>query len=175
MRMYSSRQRALLNLTPQSQPVGSYSQIPRSGSHASNRWQQKGLVPSPVTPMQIMHKANKKYVVGEVSNLEEVKQRQLNAILNKLTPRNFVKLFRKVEEVNIDNVATLSWFVSRVFHRVLVEQSFCEIYAKFCFQLALTLPDFREGTERITFRRLLLNYCQEGLRGVKGKKLKLVK
>ncbi|OEL25736.1 hypothetical protein BAE44_0013245 [Dichanthelium oligosanthes] len=67
------------------------------------------MEPSPVTPMQIMHKAKKKYVVGKVSNQEEVKQRQLNAILNKLTPLNFDKLFKQVE-VNIDNVATLSCY-----------------------------------------------------------------
>ncbi|XP_062182870.1 eukaryotic translation initiation factor 4G-like [Phragmites australis] len=121
----------------------------------------KRMGPSPVAPMQIMHKAKKKYVVGKVSGLEEVKLRQLNAILNKLTPRNFEKLFKKVKEVNIDNVVTLSGFVSRIFHRALMEPTFCEIYANFCSRLASNLPDFSEDNERITFKRLLLNKCQK--------------
>lgn len=135
-------------------------QIPRSGSDA-DRWQQKGLMPSPVTPMQIMHKAEKKYVVGKVSDEEQAKQRQLKAILNKLTPQNFDKLFESVKEVNIDNVATLTGVISQIFDKALMEPTFCEMYANFCFHLAGALPDFSEDNEKITFKRLLLNKCQE--------------
>uniref|UniRef100_A0A0D9X088 Eukaryotic translation initiation factor 4G n=1 Tax=Leersia perrieri TaxID=77586 RepID=A0A0D9X088_9ORYZ len=135
-------------------------QMARSGSDA-DRWQQKGLFPSPVTPMQVMHKAEKKYVVGSVSDEEEAKQRQLKAILNKLTPQNFEKLFEKVKEVNIDSVATLTGVISQIFDKALMEPTFCEMYANFCFHLAGALPDFSEDNERITFKRLLLNKCQE--------------
>ncbi|KAF0905110.1 hypothetical protein E2562_000910 [Oryza meyeriana var. granulata] len=135
-------------------------QMPRSGSDA-DRWQQKGLFPSPVTPMQVMHKAEKKYVVGKVSDEEEAKQRQLKAILNKLTPQNFEKLFEKVKEVNIDNVATLTGVISQIFDKALMEPTFCEMYANFCYHLAGALPDFSEDNEKITFKRLLLNKCQE--------------
>ncbi|KAL5199094.1 hypothetical protein ABZP36_002606 [Zizania latifolia] len=135
-------------------------QIARMGSDA-DRWQQKGLFPSPVTPMQVMHKAEKKYVVGKVSDEEENKQRQLKAILNKLTPQNFEKLFEKVKEVNIDNVATLTGVISQIFDKALMEPTFCEMYANFCFHLAGALPDFSEDNEKITFKRLLLNKCQE--------------
>ncbi|KAL5197516.1 hypothetical protein ABZP36_001028 [Zizania latifolia] len=135
-------------------------QMIRSGSDA-DRWQQKGLFPSPVTPMQVMHKAEKKYVVGKASDEEESKQRQLKAILNKLTPQNFEKLFEKVKEVNIDSVATLNGVISQIFDKALMEPTFCEMYANFCFHLAGALPDFSEGIEKITFKRLLLNKCQE--------------
>lgn len=135
-------------------------QMSRSGSDA-DRWQQKGIFPSPVTPMQVMHKAEKKYVVGKVSDEEEAKQRQLKAILNKLTPQNFEKLFEKVKEVNIDNVATLTGVISQIFDKALMEPTFCEMYANFCFHLAGALPDFSEDNEKITFKRLLLNKCQE--------------
>ncbi|KAG8080159.1 hypothetical protein GUJ93_ZPchr0007g4033 [Zizania palustris] len=142
-------------------PVGLITpQIARIGSDA-DRWQQKGLFPSPVTPMQVMHKAEKKYVVGKVSDEEENKQRQLKAILNKLTPQNFEKLFEKVKEVNIDNVATLTGVISQIFDKALMEPTFCEMYANFCFHLAGALPDFSEDNEKITFKRLLLNKCQE--------------
>ncbi|XP_042506070.1 eukaryotic translation initiation factor 4G-like isoform X2 [Macadamia integrifolia] len=132
----------------------------------SDRWQratgiQKGLIPSPQTPAQMMHKAEKKYVVGKASDEEERKQRQLKAILNKLTPQNFDKLFEQVKEVNIDNAGTLSGVISQIFDKALTEPTFCEMYANFCFHLATALPDFNEDNEKITFKRLLLNKCQE--------------
>jgi translation initiation factor 4G len=135
-------------------------QMPRSGSDA-DRWQQRGLMPSPVTPMQTMHKAEKKYVIGKISDQEEAKQRQLKGILNKLTPQNFEKLFAQVKEVNIDSVATLNGVISQIFDKALMEPTFCEMYANFCFHLAGALPDFSEDNKKITFKRLLLNKCQE--------------
>jgi hypothetical protein len=115
--------------------------------------------PTPLQPkMPMLHKAQTKYVVAK---LEQVKRRQLNAILNKLASENLHKLSRKVLEVNIDNVDTLSWFVSQILHRGLTEPTFCQIYAKLSSHLQGTLTDFTVDHERITFRRLLLNKCQE--------------
>ncbi|XP_010269861.1 PREDICTED: eukaryotic translation initiation factor 4G-like isoform X3 [Nelumbo nucifera] len=132
----------------------------------ADRWQrttgiQKGLIPSPQTPLQVMHKAQKKYEVGKVSDEKENKQRQLKAILNKLTPQNFEKLFKQVKEVNIDNAVTLRGVISQIFDKALMEPTFCEMYANFCFHLAGELPDFSEDNEKVTFKRSLLNKCQE--------------
>ncbi|KAF8380622.1 hypothetical protein HHK36_028111 [Tetracentron sinense] len=132
----------------------------------ADRWQrstgiQKGLIPSPQTPSQMMHKAEKKYEVGKVSDKEQAKQRQLKAILNKLTPQNFDKLFEQVKEVNIDTAVTLTGVISQIFDKALMEPTFCEMYANFCHHLAGELPDFSEDDEKITFKRLLLNKCQE--------------
>ncbi|KAL2478042.1 eukaryotic translation initiation factor 4G-like [Forsythia ovata] len=132
----------------------------------SDRWQrgtafQKGLMPSPQTPMQVMHKADKKYEIAKIKDEEEAKQRQLKAILNKLTPQNFEKLFEQVKQVNIDNVVTLSGVIAQIFDKALMEPTFCEMYANFCFHLAAELPDLSVDNERITFKRLLLNKCQE--------------
>ncbi|KAL2491341.1 Eukaryotic translation initiation factor 4G [Abeliophyllum distichum] len=131
----------------------------------SDRWHrgtafQKGLMPSPQTPLQVMHKAEKKYEIGKVTDEEEAKQRQLKAILNKLTPQNFEKLFEQVKQVNIDNVITLSGVISQIFDKALTEPTFCEMYANFCFHLAAELPDLSIENEKITFKRLLLNKCQ---------------
>ncbi|XP_074571991.1 eukaryotic translation initiation factor 4G-like [Curcuma longa] len=121
----------------------------------------RGFVPSPHTPLQVMHKAEKKYEVGKASDEEEAKQRQVKAILNKLTPQNFDKLFAQVSEVNIDNAVTLNGVISQIFDKALMEPTFCEMYANFCVHLAHVLPDFSEDNEKITFKRLLLNKCQE--------------
>ncbi|KAI4356582.1 hypothetical protein L6164_000597 [Bauhinia variegata] len=125
-------------------------------------FQQRGLIPYPSqTPLQMMHKAEKKYEVGKVTDEEQAKQRQLKAILNKLTPQNFDKLFEQVKAVNIDNAVGLTGVISQIFEKALMEPTFCEMYANFCLLLASELPDFSEDNEKITFKRLLLNKCQE--------------
>ncbi|KAK8650473.1 hypothetical protein V6N13_140111 [Hibiscus sabdariffa] len=148
------------------QPMGPQGGMPRN-SPDSDRWQrganyqQKGLIPSPKTPLQTMHKTERKYEVGKVAGEEESKQRQLKAILNKLTPQNFEKLFEQVKAVNIDNAVTLAGVISQIFDKALMEPTFCEMYADFCSHLAGELPDLVEDNEKITFKRLLLNKCQE--------------
>ncbi|XP_020240923.1 eukaryotic translation initiation factor 4G [Asparagus officinalis] len=142
--------------------------VPQSGAGRNNsdgdRWRQnnsRGLMPPPQTPLQVMHKAERKYEVGKVSDEEQAKQRQLKGILNKLTPQNFEKLFQQVKDVNIDNTVTLSGVISQIFDKALMEPTFCGMYANFCFHLSDVLPDFMENNEKITFKRLLLNKCQE--------------
>ncbi|CAM6045739.1 unnamed protein product [Sphagnum compactum] len=141
----------------------------RTNGVDADRWQRApiaagkgpGLIPSPRTSLPAMHKADKRYEVGVVSDEEQGKQRQIKSILNKLTPQNFDRLFLKVNEVNIDSAVTLTGVISQIFDKALTEPTFCEMYAKFCAQLATNLPEFTENDEKITFKRVLLNKCQE--------------
>ncbi|XP_058205058.1 eukaryotic translation initiation factor 4G-like isoform X2 [Rhododendron vialii] len=148
------------------QSLGSQGGIQRN-TPDSDRWQRasgfhKGLIASPQPPVPVMHKAERKYEVGKVTDEEQAKQRQLKAILNKLTPQNFEKLFEQVKAVNIDNAGTLTGVISQIFDKALMEPTFCEMYANFCYHLAGELPDFSEDNEKkITFKILLLNKCQE--------------
>ncbi|KAL9683123.1 hypothetical protein QQ045_014939 [Rhodiola kirilowii] len=119
---------------------------------------QKGLIASPQT---LTHKAKKKYEVGKVYYEEQTKQRRLRGILNKLTPQNFEKLFEQVKDVNIDSAVTLTGVISQIFNTALMEPIFCEMYADFCYHLSGVLPYFSEENEKITFKRVLLNKCQE--------------
>ncbi|PWA57315.1 Armadillo-type fold [Artemisia annua] len=133
---------------------------------SSDRWQrapgyQQGFMPSPHTPTPVMHKAERKYQVGNITDEEQAKQRQLKGILNKLTPQNFEKLFEQVKQVNIDNANTLSGVIGQIFDKALMEPTFVEMYANFCSRLAVEMPDFSENDQKITFKRLLLNKCQE--------------
>ncbi|KAK1364630.1 MI domain-containing protein [Heracleum sosnowskyi] len=130
-----------------------------------DRWQrgnsfQRGQTPSQ-TPLQVMHRAERKYEVGKITDEEQAKQRQLKGILNKLTPQNFERLFEQVKQVNIENAGTLTGVISQIFDKALMEPTFCEMYANFCYHLSGELPDFCENNEKITFKRLLLNKCQE--------------
>lgn len=131
-------------------------------SRNGNKWQcasrsVRGLISS----QSPLHRAEKKYEVRKVSDVEEGKQRQLKAILNKLTPQNFERLFQQVKEVTIDNAVTLTGVIFQIFDKALMEPTFCEMYADLCYHLASELPDFVEDDQRITFKRLLLNKCQE--------------
>ena len=81
--------------------------------------------------------------------------------IGRLNAPNFKKLFEQVKAVNIDNAVTLAGVVSQIFDKALMEPTFCEMYANFFYFLAGELPDFSEDNEKITFKRLLLNKCQE--------------
>ncbi|CAN4127734.1 unnamed protein product [Withania somnifera] len=113
------------------------------------------------SPLLVMHKAEKKYEIRKVTDAEEAKRRHLKAVLNKLTPQNFEKLFEQVKEVTIDSATTLAGVISQIFDKALMEPTFCEMYANFCYHLAGELPDFVEDNQKITFKRLLLDKCQE--------------
>ena len=131
-----------------------------------DRWHRQplpgsGLIPSPRTPLPAIHKAENRYEVGKVSDEESAKQRLIKGILNKLTPQNFEKLFGQVQEANIDSATTLTGVIAQIFDKALMEPTFCEMYAQFCVKLAGDLPEFMENNEKITFKRVLLNKCQE--------------
>ena len=42
-----------------------------------------------------------------------------------------------------------------------MELAFCEMYAKFSFQLAAGIPEFYEDNEKVVFKRVILKKCQE--------------
>ncbi|KAI7746035.1 hypothetical protein M8C21_017245, partial [Ambrosia artemisiifolia] len=109
----------------------------------------------------LLHKAERKYEVGKVSDAEQAKQRCIRSILNKLTPHNFVKLLYQVKQVKMDNADTLSGLVGQIHDRAVTEPAFVEVYANFCSRLALELPGFGNENDKITFKRILLNKCQE--------------
>ncbi|KAF3515706.1 hypothetical protein DY000_02062757 [Brassica cretica] len=108
-----------------------------------------------------MHKAEREYQVGTVTDEEQGKQRIFKGILNKLTPQNFEKLLEQVKSVNIDNAVTLIGVVSQMFDKALMEPTFCEMYGDLCFHLSGALPDFNWNGEKINLKKLLLNKCQK--------------
>ena len=78
--------------------------------------------------------------MGKVSDEDQLKQRQIKSIRNKLMPQNFEKLFEQVKEVNIDFASCLHGIISQIFDKALMDLAFCKMYAKFSFHLVAGIP-----------------------------------
>jgi translation initiation factor 4G len=123
----------------------------------------------PAGDLPKLHKTDNKYVIGEVDDEEEKRQRSFKGILNKLTPDNFDKLLEKMLDIGITEAATLVGLIGQLFEKALQEPTFAALYAMFCQVLSERLlkdgvefldPSAPEGQQVITFRRVLLNKCQ---------------
>lgn len=89
-------------------------------------------------------------------------------MLNKLTPDNFDRLTAQIVGL-VQSAEGLRRTISLVFEKAVMEPTFCALYASLCEVLSKELPDFPplEGeTKPMTFRRVLLNTCQDEFEGV---------
>jgi len=114
-----------------------------------------------VVPLAVTENRYKplKDVPGDVKLL-----RNLNAILNKLTPEKFDTLVEQVLELKIDSAPLLRDVVTAVFEKALAEPNYSPVYAEFCVKLAARLPAFpadeQDTANTHNFKRLILNQCQ---------------
>ncbi|UPQ98671.1 translation initiation factor eIF-4F [Chloropicon primus] len=93
--------------------------------------------------------------------------RQVRGILNKLTPDNFERLFSQLVE-SITTAEILSGSISMLFEKAVAEPMFCSLNAELCLRLSKELPEFPPSggdSKPMTFRRVLLNTCQEEFEG----------
>jgi len=139
----------------------------RDGGYGNNN-QYRGPPPGVVLPE--LHKTENVYVIGKVQDEEEKKQREFKSLLNKLTPENFGKLLEKVVDVGITEPKTLMGLIGQMFDKALTEPIFSALYADMCAKLSERLirdnvqfvdTAAPEGQNQITFKRVLLNKCQE--------------
>ena len=89
-------------------------------------------------------------------------------ILNKLTPENFERLLGHMLEAGIDSADILAGVTKLVYEKAITEPGYCALYTELCAQLRCSLPVFsteENGATPITFRRVLLNTCQEEFEG----------
>ena len=81
--------------------------------------------------------------------------RRVRAILNKLTPENFERLFSQLVEC-VTSEDILSGSITMLFEKAVAEPMFCSLNAELCLRLSKELPNFR---------KTLLNTCQEEFEG----------
>ncbi|KAL6555167.1 Eukaryotic translation initiation factor isoform 4G-1 [Orobanche gracilis] len=92
----------------------------------------------------------------------------VKGILNKLTPEKFDILKGQLIDSGITTADILKEVISLIFDKAVLEPTFCHMYALLCSDLNEKLPPFpsdEPGGKEITFKRVLLNNCQEAFEG----------
>ncbi|KAI7758097.1 hypothetical protein M8C21_002088 [Ambrosia artemisiifolia] len=104
---------------------------------------------------------------GALSEKDRV-LKTVKGILNKLTPEKFDLLKGQLIDSGITTADILKGVISLIFDKAVLEPTFCPMYAQLCSDLNTKLPPFPsdepDGKE-ITFKRVLLNNCQEAFEG----------
>ncbi|KAG6506701.1 eukaryotic translation initiation factor-like [Zingiber officinale] len=104
---------------------------------------------------------------GNLSEKERV-LKTVKGILNKLTPEKFDLLKGQLIDAGITTADILKDVITLIFEKAVFEPTFCPMYARLCADLNEKLPPFppeEEGGKEITFKRILLNNCQEAFEG----------
>lgn len=104
---------------------------------------------------------------GNLSESDRV-LKTVKGILNKLTPEKFDVLKGQLIDAGITTQEILKDVISLIFDKAVLEPTFCPMYAQLCSELNEGIPPFPpeepDGKE-ITFKRILLNICQEAFEG----------
>lgn len=114
---------------------------------------------------------------GAVSEKDKV-LRTVKGILNKLTPEKFELLLGQLLNAGIDSAEILKGVISLVFDKAVLEPTFCPMYAELCVHLSKALPEFPSDEDEgkpVTFRRILLNSCQEEFEGAANMRAEIQK
>ncbi|XP_072978224.1 eukaryotic translation initiation factor [Typha angustifolia] len=104
------------------------------------------------------------------SNISEKERvlKTVKGILNKLTPEKFDVLKGQLIDAGITTHDILKDVITLIFEKAVFEPTFCPMYAQLCSDLSEKLPAFpaeEPGGKEITFKRILLNNCQEAFEG----------
>ncbi|KAJ4873066.1 Eukaryotic translation initiation factor isoform 4G-2 [Raphanus sativus] len=104
---------------------------------------------------------------GTLSEKDQV-LKTVKGILNKMTPEKYDLLKGQLIDSGITSADILKGVIELIFEKAVLEPTFCQMYALLCFDINGKLPSFpseEAGGKEITFKRLLLNNCQEQFEG----------
>lgn len=91
--------------------------------------------------------------------------RDCKAVLNKLAPEKFEKLTGQFLQLQVASRADMVGIIDLIFDKALSEPIFGAMYSSLCSRCAESFPEFADeenpNGKPITFKRLLLNKCQE--------------
>ncbi|XP_058179710.1 uncharacterized protein LOC131298334 isoform X2 [Rhododendron vialii] len=104
---------------------------------------------------------------GTLSEKEHV-LKTVEGILNELTPENFDLLKGQLIDSGIRTADILQEVTSLIYDKAVLDPTVCPLYAQLCSHLGERLPSFPsdELGLKITFKRLLLNNCQQAFEGI---------
>ncbi|KAL0726616.1 hypothetical protein Bca4012_022709 [Brassica carinata] len=104
---------------------------------------------------------------GTLSEKDQV-LKTVKGILNKMTPEKYDLLKGQLIDSGITSADILKGVIQLIFEKAVLEPTFCQMYALLCFDINGKLPSFpseEAGGKEITFKRVLLNNCQEQFEG----------
>ncbi|XP_050366775.1 eukaryotic translation initiation factor-like isoform X3 [Argentina anserina] len=135
----------------------------------NNQQDQQFTKPQISGPAPVLLKAEVPWS-AQRANLSEKDRvlKTVKGILNKLTPEKFDVLKGQLIDSGITNPDILKDVIFLIFDKAVLEPTFCPMYALLCADLNAKLPPFpseEPGGKEITFKRVLLNNCQEAFEG----------
>ncbi|CAN8326664.1 unnamed protein product [Cochlearia groenlandica] len=104
---------------------------------------------------------------GTLSEKDQV-LKTVKGILNKMTPEKYDLLKGQLIDSGITSAEILKGVIQLIFEKAVLEPTFCQMYALLCFDINGKLPSYpseEDGGKEITFKRVLLNNCQEQFEG----------
>eukprot|EP00403_Amphidinium_massartii_P027787 CAMPEP_0178390786 /NCGR_PEP_ID=MMETSP0689_2-20121128/10825_1 /TAXON_ID=160604 /ORGANISM="Amphidinium massartii, Strain CS-259" /LENGTH=749 /DNA_ID=CAMNT_0020011305 /DNA_START=1 /DNA_END=2251 /DNA_ORIENTATION=+ len=98
---------------------------------------------------------------ARLSHIDELK-RTVQSQLNKICPENATTIARQLGQAHLRDVSEMELLIRLIFEKALAEPHYCETYADLALALRTELPEFarEDGSKPITFKAVLLNYCQ---------------
>jgi len=116
-----------------------------------------------------LEQSDNRYVAASVSKKDvdaaEKLLRDCKAILNKIAPEKFEKLVVQFLELQVASRADMVGIIDLIFDKALAEPISGQMYSTLCARCAESFPEFpddtKPGAKPHTFKRLLLNKCQE--------------
>ncbi|KFK27326.1 hypothetical protein AALP_AA8G368600 [Arabis alpina] len=141
----------------------------RQDQHSSqySRGSNQGGGPAPVlVKAEVPWSARR----GNLSENDRV-LKTVKGILNKLTPEKYDLLKGQLIESGITSADILKGVITLIFDKAVLEPTFCPMYAELCSDINNKLPTFppaEPGDKEITFKRVLLNICQEAFEGAEN-------
>ncbi|KAJ0523681.1 putative MIF4G-like, type 3, MIF4G-like domain superfamily protein [Helianthus annuus] len=102
------------------------------------------------------------------SKRHSFRQRSCLEDSKRLTPEKFDLLKGQLIDSGITTADILKGVISLIFDKAVLEPTFCPMYAQLCSDLNTKLPPFPSDEpdgKDITFKRVLLNNCQEAFEG----------
>lgn len=93
---------------------------------------------------------------------EDELERRVLALLNKICPDNLKTIVDRLADVELNDAKELEQVITIILGKALSESHYCETYADMVYILRTRYPEFppEEGEKPATFRRVLLNACQ---------------
>ncbi|XP_073149724.1 eukaryotic translation initiation factor-like [Henckelia pumila] len=154
------------NFDPRQQGVNQYKQEQLNSQFSKAQISSNQGVAPALTKADVPWSAKR----GNLSEKERV-LKTVKGILNKLTPEKFDLLKDQLIDSGITSADILKGVISLIFDKAVLEPTFCPMYALLCSNLNEKLPPFpsdEPGGKEITFKRVLLNNCQEAFEGAEN-------